>query len=1012
MVAQQRERRVLGDRAATVQLIGRDQVLRFEIGNWIEITDDFRELQGLAGHMAQITAIDEANRILTFAPAIPGAIAFNPADPDRHTRVRRWDQSQNVDANGLLDVTAGAIDIEDGIRVTFAFDPPAGGFKIGDYWAFAARTVDGSVEDLQSAPPRGILHHYCRLGFIHWGADLAHTTFTDCREHWPPLCCEAGCTVTVGDGVDSHGQFTDIQQAINALGNRGGVVCIGRGFYTVTSTLRVDGLRNVIIRGMGPATRIFFAPQQGSAPVFLSISGAEHIRFEDVFVAAVNVDALVRITASHFCRVEKCILVNLPAAAGRAASQSRAVDLIENPSHCEIVHNLMVAGKGVACSVGNVSELSVRDNQMLCTQIAVMLREARGVEIVHNQLRGLGARPFPGELRLSRDTIDEFQVEVSAAFRAAAQTASFQAAGVLVYAGNRVVVSENLISAQIAVLGFLLIDVRVERNDVLSLIGVLLIFGAVVKVEDNFVLGIFAGLIHAGIVADLDCTSNEWVGLVGIVWMSLEELLRSLGPLLGGALGSLGIAGPGPNVVGGIANTGAGLAGNLLAFGLVLIAKVHRNVFLTFLNGIYKTDGVASADVAVVDNTFSLCFQSGIELGGGTLPYKVLSMLGPLISLRHLVQSNALAVQGKGIVSSTVETFIEQNQIQCSATGVELDAFGTIRNNLVFGLAVDAHLDTGLIVLHERARDATIAGNQLADAPGHSILIVDGVRDLTIDDNLIVGARGAGIATRTDAVFLRGAHIRRNRVRECRGAFAPESFLFGGAVAIGEAADVRFSDNTITDNSPERGTDVRGWFAVFFADVAGLEFRANAVNENATGQGLAGFVGAVGLAGVRGAVQVQNNVVRGNGGVALQVSSAGKIGEDAGRMQVQSNHFSSGPNPPLAFVSVVDVDWLSFEGNQCFWAQEVPLGIFLVALRANVCGNTAEKTGAGRMSVSGAELVVNGNSVRSDGNVALTVSAFSFGSALGRAIVTSNLTTGLVATATNALIRIHNIPPP
>ncbi len=170
----------------TVQQVGRDQVLRFEVGNWIEITDDFRELQGLAGHMAQITAIDEANRILTFAPAIPGAMNFDATDPSRHTRVRRWDQSQNVDANGLLDVTAGPIDIEDGIRVSFSLDPAGGNFKIGDYWAFAARTTDGSVEVLQNAPPRGILHHYCRLGFIHWGTDIQSTTFTDCREHWPP----------------------------------------------------------------------------------------------------------------------------------------------------------------------------------------------------------------------------------------------------------------------------------------------------------------------------------------------------------------------------------------------------------------------------------------------------------------------------------------------------------------------------------------------------------------------------------------------------------------------------------------------------------------------------------------------------------------------------------------------------------------------------------------------------------------------------------------------------------
>src|SRR5262249_36923503 len=155
------------------------------------------------------------------APAIPAAINLDATDASRHTRVRRWDQTQNVDANGLLDVVAGPIEIEDGIRVAFALDPAAGQFKIGDFWAFAARTADGSVEVLRDAPPRGILPPFCRLGFIHWGANLPATSFTDCREHWPPVCCEAGCTVTVGDGVDSHGQFSDIQQAINALGNRG-----------------------------------------------------------------------------------------------------------------------------------------------------------------------------------------------------------------------------------------------------------------------------------------------------------------------------------------------------------------------------------------------------------------------------------------------------------------------------------------------------------------------------------------------------------------------------------------------------------------------------------------------------------------------------------------------------------------------------------------------------------------------------------------------------------------------
>jgi hypothetical protein len=494
---------------ATVQQVGRDQVLRFEVGNWIEITDDFREFQGLAGHMAQITAIDEANRILTFNPAIPGTVNFDVTDPNRHTRVRRWDQSQNVDVQGLLDVTAGPIDIEDGIRIGFSLDPAGGNFKVGDYWVFAARTADGSVEILQDAPPRGILHHYCRLGFIHWAGDLDATTFTDCRDHWPPECECGCCTVTVGDGIDSHGQFTDIQQAIDALGNRGGIVCIGRGFYMVSAGLMLDNTKNnVILHGVGSATRIFFAPPPGASRVFLDIAGTEHVRLESVFVVAMGAEALVRIARSHFCRIEDCTLVNVPGSNNQGPG-ARAIDLAGDCSHCEIGRNALVAAKAVTSTNGQVRDLLIRDNQILALQISILLNQAQGVEIMHNQMRGLSQKLFTPNLNLSRSTIDAFQVLVSDGLRAPPNLSNFQAAGVLIFTGNRVVIYQNLIMAQVAVLGFLFLNARIHQNDIVSLIGALIVHGVRVKIEDNFVLGLFAGLIHAGVIVDLDCTSNR-----------------------------------------------------------------------------------------------------------------------------------------------------------------------------------------------------------------------------------------------------------------------------------------------------------------------------------------------------------------------------------------------------------------------------------------------------------------------------------------------------------------------
>ena len=342
------------------------------------------------------------------------------------------------------------------------------------------------------------------------------------------------CTVTVGDGIDSHGQFTDIQQAINALGNRGGVVCIGRGFYTVTAGLVLNNTkRNVIIRGMGPATRILFAPPQGAPRVFLNIERTEHVRLENVFVVSVNADALIRITESHFCGVEDCTLINVPGRSNDQVLAARAIDLAGDCSHCEIARNALLAAKAVTSTSGQVRELIVRDNQILALQVSILINQAQGVEILHNQMRGLPREAFSIDINLSRDSIDAFQLLVSNAFRAAPALSNFQAAGVLIFTGNRIVIFQNLITAQVAVLGFLFLNARIHQNDVVSLIGVLIVYGIRVKIEDNFVLALFAGLIHAGIIVDLDCTANEWLGLHGIVWMSLAELAQAFGALLG-----------------------------------------------------------------------------------------------------------------------------------------------------------------------------------------------------------------------------------------------------------------------------------------------------------------------------------------------------------------------------------------------------------------------------------------------------------------------------------------------
>ena len=766
---------------------------------------------------------------------------------------------------------------------------------------------------------------------------------------------------------------------------------------------------------MGPATRIFFAPSPNSSRVFLNIVRTEHVRLESVFVVAMNAEALVRITESHFCRVEDCGLINVPGRPSDQIPAARAIDLTGNCSYCEINDNSILAAKGVTSTNGQALELQVRDNQFLALQVSVLLNQATGIEVVHNQMRGLPRTAIPGDINLSRSTIDQFQALVSEAFRATPSFSNFQAAGVIIFTGNRVVISQNLITAQVAVLGFLFINARVHQNDIVSLIGSLQIFGIRVKIEDNFVLGLFAGLIQAGVIVDFDCTSNEWLGLHGIIWMSLAELARSFGLLLGAAIGSAGLAANGPAVVNAAAAAGTAIAGDLRAFGMAVIAKVHRNVFFTFINGIRKTDAVISADISIIDNTFSFCSRAGIELGGGGRNGSLLVSLLPVINLRHLIQSNALAVQGRGIVSSNFFTQVEQNSVQCPSIAIELDAaICSARNNSLTGLATtDTPPDAGLIIVHGAARGAIVSGNRLFNAPGHAILIRDDVLELAIEDNHIQGARRCGIGTYTDATALIRASISRNHVRFCQGDVG--DLRFGGAVVIGEGRDLRLIDNVVNVNSPLTPfNQFLLWFAVYVEDGDGIELSGNAVTENATLTGLGGILGAVGVVGVRGALRIQNNLIRNNGGIALI------IGENAASNQVQqaliqNNHFTGNPNPssPTPLVVVGGIESLLFQGNQCLQTS-TPSLVFLTGSRVNVTGNVVDLISqfeARVMLIAGADLVVSANSVRS-GPRALQVTGLPMGPGPVNVIITSNLTSGISASSTGALIRANNIPAP
>ncbi|QID17607.1 right-handed parallel beta-helix repeat-containing protein [Nitrogeniibacter mangrovi] len=275
----------------TVESIGRDEVLSFHAGDWVEVTDDWRELHGQPGELRRISpsqGVDPVARTLTFeAPLTAGLFPTDGQDATdalRNTRVRRWDQAGEIhqeDGTVVADLNAlgatGEIEIppagtrlflEDGIVVEFTLAEANGAFHSGDYWVVAARTTDASVEILDAAPPLGIHHHYARLAVV----DLPDGE-TDCRTLWPPIADGGGCDCTVCVSAEDHNNGTHtLQQAIDGIKDSGGTVCLGIGSYAIDTPLNIHDGRSLRIRGQGWAT-ILQARQTGGLVDIADTSG-------------------------------------------------------------------------------------------------------------------------------------------------------------------------------------------------------------------------------------------------------------------------------------------------------------------------------------------------------------------------------------------------------------------------------------------------------------------------------------------------------------------------------------------------------------------------------------------------------------------------------------------------------------------------------------------------------------------------------------------------------------------
>jgi hypothetical protein len=182
---------------AKVTALGRDGKLGLEVGDRVEIVDDW-----IAGRVADdIVLTGPPTRQ---APRLRQVVAIDPVDllvtlDQQHgdedcglgpnALLRRWDHQPTastpsvqgstlpvVAADGALPLVEGPwLDLEDGVQVRFQprpSRPTLGSYRRGDYWLIPARTATGDVlwpQDKDGArplPPSGVQYHYAPLAYV------------------------------------------------------------------------------------------------------------------------------------------------------------------------------------------------------------------------------------------------------------------------------------------------------------------------------------------------------------------------------------------------------------------------------------------------------------------------------------------------------------------------------------------------------------------------------------------------------------------------------------------------------------------------------------------------------------------------------------------------------------------------------------------------------------------------------------------------------------------------------